>query len=1662
MNKIISFLLLALISTVAVSAEVRLTDFNNLQEAEKLTWKARSTAELSVPSPGTLRVQGKDAKRYCGVELKKIPQLDFSGAIKCKVRMNFGKQIYFVLSGNNGYFDIFLPVKPDTVQSVTVPLDIKKWRFRGKGAKPESFGDISFFAIMHPAMQKSSEFIEISDLLVPVINNVKTPQQFALPANAAMLQSSIAEYSFSPDNGSLLAVKDKRNGKFAVQGVENHYFLKSRSGDAEAFERSDKVIKKIIGKNQLKFICTNAKLSGITIEKFYSIENDRLRRKTVFRNQDKQHTAFITPRTRVHFSNDFYHDGFYLGSGYIGPLMATPKISSPRQERSFLQTTKGMLLYHEGTRGSFTQYRTHLDGKFVFPWWQSAIATYQEKENALFYQPDGWEMSLGTIDVLPQKSFSIEDTFVFFSGNWHTFLTNIYPEDPVVSKVLHSFKPGPAWLADAKVQISVPGIADIQRLALLLDEGEIIAMLSNVRTAAWGDYHFDTPKPGLYGGELSADDIKAVVQKVRAVSPRFRIGIYNWVNSALGDSDVVKKHPEFFMKQNRDLQEKNLFPGDYKINYPTMINRPAAAAFMLDNFRSLLDTFNFDFIYLDETKTVSLIDWQRNDLMRDDHWADFWMSMHKLGQKKNVLMFGNGRGNPYHELNYIEARQQLAPAFWRKFCGMAMAVATFVNNRPGARVDLLYWNPRMDYITRVLANGFIPTINVLRYQQIPYISANYELGKSIIYDLKYTPDWKYDPETELESYAIRREPGKEVVLSLINRSANDSVNVSVNTRDLPADLCVWAYRVNKYTDPAAKYGFGEKERRSNYRTAGWRENVITRPELLFMGKNPGKLALKLDNFAKDEFVQIVFSSGTAGSYSVDDMPCNYFLNTHRKLNVKQVGNSVEVVSTAGKAEVIIFQAPGYYSVNGKKVLAQPVRFGDKLYSVLPAATGKSVIRKLGDVQYASGEFTAAYKNGKLEYSGKGYVCIYDKNNVLLYCGTAPRLPEYHDKGVITVASLDNKYQKSIKIACGKPSPAMLVQRPQAVPARLNTRKFTTPLQRNDAMVLEAVEYTSSWGSFSGMQDGLAPYTAEVNADDLSVTVGTTRRIYDFMGVAAAGFLVDKAKKVEFKLTHTFMPVGGLFNRHNHRYGKNSGEFAGIMLDYEVNKNKFVRKALSMGVLNQQNTQPGGHPYGAAKPTRDVYVLGDWVNEYGAKYFTLDLAKLAPAKWTGKVYISAATGFIVPGRQLTLQLVRFNDAAQAAEVVPASLAEFTCQAKIQRKVSVPQISGKVDFKKVIAHPLPGKFYKLGLNGYSNAVKTAAIAVNKDYVCGALEVAFPGNVHQIEFWLAGSNKKVWQFIAYSDNSSMSSCNLQPFHDKRVKISAAGNSRFFFAIPRELLGGSGDFRFNLACYRHGSSKARLEFATYAALVKSFYDPANFAYAQTGKPGKSTGGTVKKSAACQVYNLGRGGYTTGNIIRSRLPQALKLSGDVVILLAGTNDMLNTGKLATFEQYEKNLRYIVTKLQQNGSKVIMNTIPPCSEKLLLRRHKREKFGQYSPMQRIEKANEIVRKVAAELKCELCDLNKLVQSSGHPDDANSLMRNMANVKIRDGVHLRAEGYQLWAKELSKLAALRNLPANSKVVCVGDSLTYGAGMKGAGTASGETMCAYLYNILNKVK
>ena len=54
----------------------------------------------------------------------------------------------------------------------------------------------------------------------------------------------------------------------------------------------------------------------------------------------------------------------------------------------------------------------------------------------------------------------------------------------------------------------------------------------------------------------------------------------------------------------------------------------------------------------------------------------------------------------------------------------------------------------------------------------------------------------------------------------------------------------------------------------------------------------------------------------------------------------------------------------------------------------------------------------------------------------------------------------------------------------------------------------------------------------------------------------------------------------------------------------------------------------------------------------------------------------------------------------------------------------------------------------------------------------------------------------------------------------------------------------------------------------------------------------------------------------------------------------------------------------------------------------------------------------------------------------SVIRNVANSKVKDGVHLTPRGYELLAQLIARKIKAADLPA-SKVACFGDSLTKGS-------------------------
>ncbi|MBR4219870.1 MAG: hypothetical protein IKR81_01865, partial [Victivallales bacterium] len=389
----------------------------------------------------------------------------------------------------------------------------------------------------------------------------------------------------------------------------------------------------------------------------------------------------------------------------------------------------------------------------------------------------------------------------------------------------------------------------------------------------------------------------------------------------------------------------------------------------------------------------------------------------------------------------------------------------------------------------------------------------------------------------------------------------------------------------------------------------------------------------------------------------------------------------------------------------------------------------------------------------------------------------------------------------------------------------------------------------------------------------------------------------------------------------------------------------------------------------------------------------------------------------------------------------------------RVIECPHLEGPIDFERFLREaPLPQRFLKVGLANYADTPCRAGVATDGENLYAAFAADAPGSNLQAEFWCVGSNDKVWQLIAHSDGEHQLYRDFEPIAAKGVQITIRSGQMFFLTFPLTLAGApDGELRFNIACHREPSKTLPAELMTYSPLVKSFKETNNFALLRLNVPAVPP--------RIQVFNLGKGGYSTSNIRNVTLSKALAVHPDVTILLAGTNDMLNTGKLATLEDFENNLRFLVQSLQDGGSVVVMNTLPPCSEALLLRRHKQEKYGDFSPSERITRANAIIRKIAEERHCELVDLHRIVAASGAPDSAASLLRNPANVRSADGVHLRKEGYQLWAEQLAKTDALRSLRPGQKVVCLGDSLTYGANLPGAGTTTGDNMPSYLQKELN---
>lgn len=212
-------------------------------------------------------------------------------------------------------------------------------------------------------------------------------------------------------------------------------------------------------------------------------------------------------------------------------------------------------------------------------------------------------------------------------------------------------------------------------------------------------------------------------------------------------------------------------------------------------------------------------------------------------------------------------------------------------------------------------------------------------------------------------------------------------------------------------------------------------------------------------------------------------------------------------------------------------------------------------------------------------------------------------------------------------------------------------------------------------------------------------------------------------------------------------------------------------------------------------------------------------------------------------------------------------------------------------------------------------------------------------------------------------------------------------------------------------------------------------------------------------VINAGIGGNTTTDLLNRIEADVLEKHPDLVIVMVGTNDMLNSRKMLSYQDYTQNLSLITQKLKARGIEVLLISPPPVDTVFLFERHKKEAYT-VPPNAKMDTLSQIIQQVAYHNSALFLDLFGTFKEMNIPmHNEDEYIKNPKNSGTRDGIHPTVKGYKLIATTVFQSLQENNvLKKGMKIVCFGDSLTFGANVKGAGTVSGDTYPAYLLSMI----
>lgn len=204
---------------------------------------------------------------------------------------------------------------------------------------------------------------------------------------------------------------------------------------------------------------------------------------------------------------------------------------------------------------------------------------------------------------------------------------------------------------------------------------------------------------------------------------------------------------------------------------------------------------------------------------------------------------------------------------------------------------------------------------------------------------------------------------------------------------------------------------------------------------------------------------------------------------------------------------------------------------------------------------------------------------------------------------------------------------------------------------------------------------------------------------------------------------------------------------------------------------------------------------------------------------------------------------------------------------------------------------------------------------------------------------------------------------------------------------------------------------------------------------------------SAQTVVNSGVPGENSADVLKRTPSVLLANMPAVAVVFVGMNDAANDKKFLSAEQTSANVLEMVKDIEAAGAVPVLVTVHYPDEVQLMARHDVKVYGDKLPAARVDTVNRALETIAREQHVALAGFHDALRLAG---GANAVLST-------DGVHMTAAGYALLAKTV--FAALPGSARNGTVVCLGDSLTYGIGVRENGASEGqETYPAQLRNLL----